>query len=66
MTTRRDHDHQDVPPDPALRLKALESLMVAKGLLDRATLDALTITKPTPGAGARLQECPDQLAVCLP
>jgi nitrile hydratase len=39
-----DHDHQDVPPDPALRVKALESLMVAKGLVDRATLDALVDT----------------------
>src|SRR5262245_22201505 len=36
-----DHDHQDVPSDPALRVKALESLMVAKGLVDRAALDAL-------------------------
>jgi nitrile hydratase subunit alpha len=36
-----DHDHQAVPSDPALRAKALESLMVAKGLVDRAALDAL-------------------------
>jgi nitrile hydratase subunit alpha len=36
-----DHDHQVVPPDPALRVKALESLLVAKGLVDRAALDAL-------------------------
>ena len=36
-----DHDHQAVPPDPALRVKALESLLVAKGLVDRAALDAL-------------------------
>jgi nitrile hydratase subunit alpha len=40
----RDHDHQDVPSDPALRVKALESLMVAKGLVDRAALDALIDT----------------------
>src|SRR5271165_6514116 len=39
-----DHDHQDVPTDPALRVKALESLMVAKGLVDRAALDALIDT----------------------
>ncbi len=39
-----DHDHQDVPSDPALRAKALESLMVAKGLVDRAALDALIDT----------------------
>jgi len=36
-----DHDHQAVPSDPALRVKALESLLVAKGLVDRAALDAL-------------------------
>src|SRR5208337_1925838 len=36
-----DHDHQAVPSDSALRVKALESLLVAKGLVDRAALDAL-------------------------
>jgi nitrile hydratase len=36
-----DHDHQTVPSDPALRTKALESVLVAKGLIDRAALDAL-------------------------
>jgi len=35
------HDHQVVPSDPALRVKALESLLVEKGLLDRAALDVL-------------------------
>ena len=35
------HDHQVVPSDPALRTKALESLLVEKGLVDRAALDAL-------------------------
>src|ERR1700730_15671069 len=39
-----DHDHQAVPSDPALRVKALESLLVAKGLVDRAALDALIDT----------------------
>lgn len=39
-----DHDHQDVPSDPALRVKALESLLVAKGLIDRAAVDALADT----------------------
>ena len=43
LAEAHDHDHQDVPPDPALRVKALESLMVAKGLVDRATLDALVV-----------------------
>ena len=35
------HDHQDVPSDPALRVKALESLLVAKGLVDPAAIDAM-------------------------
>jgi nitrile hydratase subunit alpha len=39
-----DHDHAHqaaVPSDPALRVTALESLLVEKGLVDRAALDAL-------------------------
>src|SRR5712671_4416291 len=36
-----DHDHQAVPSDLALRVKALESLLVEKGLVDRAALDTL-------------------------
>jgi nitrile hydratase subunit alpha len=36
-----DHDHQAVPSDPTLRVKALESLLVEKGLVDPAALDAL-------------------------
>jgi nitrile hydratase len=36
-----DHEHQTVPSDPALRVKALESLLVEKGLVDPAALDAL-------------------------
>ena len=35
------HDHQDVPSDMALRAKSLESLLVEKGLVDPAALDAL-------------------------
>jgi len=35
------HDHQVVPSDPALRTKALESLLVEKGLVDPKALDAL-------------------------
>jgi len=36
------HDHGQTPPsDMALRVKALESLMVEKGLVDPATLDAI-------------------------
>ena len=36
-----DHPHQAVPSEPALRTKALESLLVEKGLVDPAALDAL-------------------------
>ena len=41
-----DHaqDHTDVPSDPALRVKALESLLVEKGLVDPAALDVLVET----------------------
>jgi nitrile hydratase len=36
-----DHPHQNLPSDPALRVKSLESLLVEKGLVDAAALDAL-------------------------
>lgn len=51
------HDHQAVPSDPALRVKALESLLVEKGLVDRAALDELVDTyehKIGPRNGARV------------
>jgi nitrile hydratase subunit alpha len=32
--------HSHMPPDPALRVKALESLLVAKGLVDSRAVDA--------------------------
>jgi nitrile hydratase subunit alpha len=51
------HDHQAVPSDPALRVKALESLLVEKGLVDPAALDALIDTyehKIGPRNGARV------------
>jgi nitrile hydratase len=51
------HDHQVVPSDPALRAKALESLLVEKGLVDRAALDALVDAyehKVGPRNGARV------------
>jgi nitrile hydratase len=35
------HAEQAAPSDPALRVKALESLLVEKGLVDRAALDSL-------------------------
>jgi nitrile hydratase len=40
----QEHDHQVVPSDPGLRAKALESLLVEKGLVDSAALDALVDT----------------------
>lgn len=52
-----DHEHQAVPSDPTLRVKALESLLVEKGLVDRAALDALIDTyehKIGPRNGARV------------
>jgi nitrile hydratase len=52
-----DHDHQVVPSDPALRAKALESLLVEKGLVDRPALDVLVDTfehKIGPRNGARV------------
>ncbi len=36
-----DHDHQDVPADIALRVKALESVLVEKGMVDPAELDEI-------------------------
>jgi nitrile hydratase len=52
-----DHVHQDVPSDPTLRVKSLESLLVEKGLVDPATLDALVDAyehKLGPRNGARV------------
>lgn len=51
------HDHQELPSDPALRVMALESLLVEKGLVDPAALDALIDTyehKVGPRNGARV------------
>ncbi len=36
-----DHDHTDPPSDEALRVKALESLLVDKGLINPETVDAI-------------------------
>ena len=52
-----DHDHQEVPSDLALRVKALESLLVEKGLVEPAALDALIDAyehKVGPRNGARV------------
>jgi nitrile hydratase len=51
------HDHQVVPSDLALRVKALESLLVDKGLVDPKALDALIDryeNKVGPRNGARV------------
>jgi nitrile hydratase len=52
-----DHEHQAVPSDLALRVKALESLLVEKGFVDPSALDALIDTfehKVGPRNGARV------------
>src|SRR5213595_1901287 len=52
-----DHQHQAVPSDLTLRVKALESLLVEKGLVDRAALDSIVDafeTKIGPRNGARV------------
>jgi len=54
-----DHDapHSHLPSDPALRVKALETLLVEKGLVDPAALDALIDayeTKIGPRNGAQV------------
>ena len=38
------HDHTEPPPDVELRVKALESLLVEKGLVDPAAVDAIVDT----------------------
>lgn len=56
-STAHDHEHQAVPSDVALRVKALESLLIEKGLVDAAALDALVDTfehKVGPRNGARV------------
>ena len=52
-----ENDHQETPSDQALRVMALESLLVEKGLVDPAALDALIDTyehKIGPRNGARV------------
>jgi nitrile hydratase len=52
-----EHEHQDVPSDLSLRVKAMESLLVEKGLVDPAALDAIVDafeTKIGPRNGARV------------
>ena len=53
-----DHDHgQEPPSDTALRVKALETVLTEKGLIDPAALDAIVETyehKVGPRNGARV------------
>ena len=52
-----DHTHSDVPSDVALRVKSLELLLVEKGFVDRAALDAVVDLyehKVGPRNGARV------------
>jgi nitrile hydratase len=52
-----EHEHQAVPSDVNLRVKALESLLVEKGLVDRAAVDAIVDAYETrigPRNGARV------------
>jgi nitrile hydratase subunit alpha len=51
------HAHQTLPSDLALRVKALESLLLEKGTVDPAALDAIVDTyehKVGPRNGARV------------
>ena len=57
QNTDHAHDHTEVPSEPALRVKALESLLVEKGLVDPAALDVLVDTyenKVGPRNGAQV------------
>jgi nitrile hydratase len=52
-----DHPHALLPPDPALRVKALETILTRKGLIDPAALDEIIDTyqnKIGPQNGARV------------
>ncbi len=57
MSHDHDHDHTEPPSDPALRVKALESLLVEKGLVDPKAIDELVDmyeTKVGPRNGAKV------------
>ena len=43
----QDHPHTLLPPDPALRVKALETILTQKGLIDPAALDEIIETYET-------------------
>lgn len=52
-----DHPHSLLPPDPALRVKALETILIRKGLVDPAAIEAIVETYETrvgPHLGAQV------------
>lgn len=52
-----DHPHSLLPPDPALRVRALETILTQKGLIDPAALDEIIDTYQSrigPQNGARV------------
>lgn len=52
-----DHAHAVLPPDPALRVRALETILTQKGLIDPAALDEIIDTyahRVGPQEGARV------------
>jgi nitrile hydratase len=57
MPHDHSHPHTDLPSDPVLRVKALETLLVDKGLVDPAALDEIIETyahKVGPQNGAKV------------
>ena len=57
MTHNHSHDHTELPSEIELRVKALETLLVEKGLVDPAALDVLIDTyenKVGPKNGAQV------------
>ena len=57
MPHDHDHPHTVLPPEPALRVKALETILTQKGLIDPAALDEIIDTyqnKIGPKNGARV------------
>ena len=69
MNAEHDHGHQVVPSNLTLRVKALESLLVEKGLVDPAALDAvLKAIEAVPGVAAvyRAEELEDRPATGSP
>ena len=57
MPHDHDHAHSLLPPDPALRVRALETILTEKGLVDPAALDEIIDTYQNrigPKNGARV------------